>query len=159
MADQRYDDPFRPPEIPILVHCIHCDEEYDSFRIQWEEEVGPDGRLHGFWSCPIEDCDGRGYGFDIFPVDADHYDQRGGWVGDEEDEDEQPWTSGWGEAEDDDQQPWTEEFFLDDDVEAWESGEFGSAETEGGRQEGPTGKGGNPAGRADDDDWDDDVPF
>jgi hypothetical protein len=28
-------DLFRPPEISILVACLHCGQEYDSYRIEW----------------------------------------------------------------------------------------------------------------------------
>ena len=75
-------DPFRPPAIPTLVHCIHCNEEYDSYLIEWRESTGADGRTHGFWCCPIPGCDGAGFGFDIFPVDPTYRDERGGWVDD-----------------------------------------------------------------------------
>ena len=67
-------DPFGPPATPILVHCIHCGEEYESYRIQWRIETDSDGKPHGFWCCPIPGCDGKGFGFDIFPVDRDYQD-------------------------------------------------------------------------------------
>jgi hypothetical protein len=79
-------DPFRPPAISIIVGCLHCCEEYDSYRIEWRVETGHDGRPHGFWCCPIENCDGKGFGFDIFPVDPDYRDENGEkmWIGDDE---------------------------------------------------------------------------
>ena len=40
-------DPFRPPELPIEVQCIHCGREYDSYLIEWREEPDADGQLHG----------------------------------------------------------------------------------------------------------------
>jgi hypothetical protein len=89
-------DPFRPPAIPTLVGCLHCGEEYDSYRIEWRVEQDRDGRPHGFWCCPIDGCDGRGFGFDIFPVDPDYRDENGErmWVEDEgedlDDSDEEP---------------------------------------------------------------------
>jgi hypothetical protein len=61
-------DSFGLPEISIPVQCIHCDEEYDSYRIEWRIETDADGKPHGFWCCPIEGCSGMGFGFDIFPV-------------------------------------------------------------------------------------------
>jgi len=83
-------DPFRPPEVPIEVHCLHCDREYDSYLIEWREEMGPDGQLHGFWCCPTPGCDGKGFGFDILPTDPEYRDERGGWVSfDEEDLDDE----------------------------------------------------------------------
>ena len=79
-------DPFRPPAISIIVGCLHCCEEYDSYRIEWRVKTGHDGRPHGFWCCPIENCDGKGFGFDIFPVDPDYRDEHGDkmWISDGE---------------------------------------------------------------------------
>jgi hypothetical protein len=79
-------DPFKPPAISTLVSCLHCGQEYDSFRIQWriERGAGADGKPHGFWCCPIPGCDGKGFGFDIFPVDPDYQDERGGWFYDDD---------------------------------------------------------------------------
>lgn len=85
-------DPFRPPEIPTLVACLHCGEEYDSYRIEWRVEQDAEGRPHGFWCCPIEGCGGKGFGFDIYPVDPDYQmDEDRGWsfVDFEEDDDEE----------------------------------------------------------------------
>jgi hypothetical protein len=70
------EDPFSPPDEPVMVECIHCGSEYLSDRIVWR--VGPDGK--GFWCCPIRGCDGMGFGFDIWPLDAR--------VDDESDEDD-----------------------------------------------------------------------
>lgn len=78
-------DMFHPPSISTLVHCIHCGEEYDSYRIEWRIDTDADGSQHGFWCCPIEGCDGKGFGFDIYPVDADYVDPDGrdmGWCDD-----------------------------------------------------------------------------
>jgi hypothetical protein len=79
-------DPFGPPAIPTLVHCIHCDQEYDSYRIEWRVERGSDGHPRGFWCCPIAGCDGKGFGFDIFPVDPEYRDENGElmWCDDED---------------------------------------------------------------------------
>ncbi len=91
-------DPFRPPAVSTLVGCLHCGEEYDSYRIEWRIVLCTDKTEHGFWCCPIEGCDGRGFGFDIFPVDSMYQDERGGWVhdggeeSDEIDEDQWPFT-------------------------------------------------------------------
>jgi hypothetical protein len=78
-------DPFRPPAIPTLVGCIHCGQEYDSYRIEWRIEPDAEGHPHGWWCCPIPGCDGKGFGFDILPVDPNYQDERGGWVHDDED--------------------------------------------------------------------------
>jgi len=37
---------------------------------------------------PIEGCDGRGFGFDILPVDPNYRDERGGWFSDDDGEDD-----------------------------------------------------------------------
>ena len=89
-------DPFYPPAIPTLVFCLHCQQEYDSYRIEWRVETDQDGRPHGFWCCPIENCDGKGFGFDIFPVDPDYRNEDGEkmWCDDAEEDgsclDEEP---------------------------------------------------------------------
>jgi len=77
-------DPFHPPATSTLVSCLHCGQEYDSFRIEWRIERTKGGQPHGFWCCPIPGCDGKGFGFDIFPVDPDFQDERGGWFDDDE---------------------------------------------------------------------------
>jgi hypothetical protein len=84
-------DPFRPPALSTLVHCIHCGEEYDSYRIEWRVETDQRGQPHGFWCCPIPSCDGRGFGFDIFPVDPDYRDEHGNkmWISDDENDEDQ----------------------------------------------------------------------
>lgn len=71
------DDCFKPPAIPTLVHCLHCGEEYESYLIYWEDGVDARGKPDGFWSCGIDDCDGRGFGFDIFPLDPDYIGEDG----------------------------------------------------------------------------------
>lgn len=84
-------DPFRPPAIPTDVCCLHCQQEYPSYLIRWEQEE-IDGKLEGFWCCPTPDCDGRGFGFDIFPTDPEWQDPEGrlqmSW-GDDDDEDDE----------------------------------------------------------------------
>jgi hypothetical protein len=86
-------DPFAPPAISTEVHCIHCGEEYDSYRIEWRIERDADGAAHGFWCCPIEDCDGKGFGFDIFPVDPDYRDENGElmWCSDSDEFEDDQW--------------------------------------------------------------------
>ncbi len=81
-------DPFGPPAISTVVHCIHCGEEYDSYRIEWRVERDADGQVHGFWCCPMPGCGGMGFGFDIFPVDPEYRDENGElmWCSDDEDE-------------------------------------------------------------------------
>ncbi len=90
MPDDQFDpqgDPFRPPEQPVEVSCLHCGETYDSYLIEWRILTDADGKRHGFWCCPTPDCGGMGFGFDILPTDPDYRDERGGWVHcDDEDE-------------------------------------------------------------------------
>lgn len=83
-------DPFGPPAISTVVHCIHCGEEYDSYRIEWRVERDADGEAHGFWCCPMPGCDGKGFGFDIFPVDPEYRDENGElmWYSDDADDDD-----------------------------------------------------------------------
>ena len=71
------DDPFKPPPEAVKVECIHCGNQYSSDQIVWR--ASPDGK--GFWVCPIEGCDGAGFGFDILPLDSGFFDP--------DDEDEQ----------------------------------------------------------------------
>ncbi len=80
-------DPFRPPTISVMVHCIHCHKEFDSYRIHWVEEEF-EGQSQGFWCCPMPGCDGKGFGFDIFPVDPEYRDEDGQlmWCDDDEGE-------------------------------------------------------------------------
>ncbi len=74
----------QPPEQPILVHCIHCGNEYDSWQMIWvpctEEQLQRDrvSDLKGFWCCPIEGCGGAGFTCDIWPADPDYVDPRTG---------------------------------------------------------------------------------
>jgi hypothetical protein len=70
-------DCFRPPDVPVEVHCIHCGREYDSYLIWWDEEI-VDGERSGFWRCPTPGCGGAGFGFDIWPTDPDYVDPRTG---------------------------------------------------------------------------------
>ncbi|MFO0965008.1 MAG: hypothetical protein U0793_05385 [Gemmataceae bacterium] len=83
-------DRFRPPTLSTLVGCLHCHQEYESYRIEWRVQTTLDGKRHGFWCCPIENCDGKGFGVDIFPVDPDYRDEDGNkmWFDDEESMDE-----------------------------------------------------------------------
>lgn len=70
-------DHFRPPSIPTLVWCMHCHEEYDSWKMHYEIVTGKDGEPHGFWRCGTPGCNGAGFGFDIHPVDEDYIDPDG----------------------------------------------------------------------------------
>ena len=80
-------DPFKPPAIPTEVFCLHCQREYDSYLIHYVVEEH-EGRKMGFWCCPTPECDGKGFGFDIFPTDPDYINEDGEkmWF-DDDDED------------------------------------------------------------------------
>lgn len=82
----RDSDPFRPPEVPTEVECLHCGRDYDSYLIEWREELDENGQPIGFWCCPTPGCDGKGFGFDILPTDPEYRDERGGWVSFDDDE-------------------------------------------------------------------------
>lgn len=85
---ERARDPFGPPAANVPVSCLHCGEEYDSWRIEWRILQDAEGRRHGSWCCPIPGCDGKGFGFDILPTDPNYRDEHGGWVEfDDDDED------------------------------------------------------------------------
>jgi hypothetical protein len=81
-------DPFHPPTDSVEVCCLHCGQTYQSSEITWETRQYPDGVVRGFWVCPIEGCDGAGFGFDILPTDPNYQDEHGGWVQDDEDLDD-----------------------------------------------------------------------
>jgi hypothetical protein len=88
MSDNPHDpntDPFKPPAIPTIVSCLHCGEEFDSYLIEWRIETDADGSSMGFWCCPTPGCDGKGFGFDIFPLDPEYRDENGNrlWCGDD----------------------------------------------------------------------------
>jgi hypothetical protein len=77
-------DPFKPPAVSTEVACLHCGQEYGSYLIEWRVVTTVDGSEHGFWCCPTPDCDGKGFGFDLLPLDPEYQDENGGWVVDEE---------------------------------------------------------------------------
>jgi hypothetical protein len=91
LPEEAMSDCFRPPDIPVEVHCLHCHREYDSYLIWWdEEELG--GEPRGFWRCPTPGCSGAGFGFDIWPIDPDYIDpQTGEKMWDECEDDEAEW--------------------------------------------------------------------
>jgi hypothetical protein len=74
-------DPFGPPAIPTMVACLHCGQEYESYLIEWRVKQCADGQMRGFWCCPVPGCDGKGFCFDILPVDPHYQDEFGSvWV-------------------------------------------------------------------------------
>ncbi len=61
-----------PPDIPTLVRCNCCGEEYDSYLLIWMQPN--DQNKHGKWCCPTEGCDGHGFRHDIVPLDEGEID-------------------------------------------------------------------------------------
>ena len=55
-------DPFGPPIPHAEVACLHCEKVYHSSKMYERKD---------FWYCGTPGCDGKGYGFDIFPVDEE----------------------------------------------------------------------------------------
>jgi hypothetical protein len=66
LPQRALEDCFKPPDEPVRVRCLHCGQEYDSDAIDWRDDCG-------MWCCPVPDCGGAGFGFDIFPVDDDFW--------------------------------------------------------------------------------------
>jgi hypothetical protein len=77
LPEEALRDLMAPPRSPIEVLCIHCGQTFDSARIEWREHQHGN-RRRGFWCCPMPDCDGMGFGFDIWPVDPSYRDERTG---------------------------------------------------------------------------------
>ena len=77
LPPEALDDPFKPPERPRMVRCLHCDQTYLSSLMKWQG---------GLWRCGIPGCDGAGYGFDVFDENsnlfADEDEEEFGFDGD-----------------------------------------------------------------------------
>ena len=67
-ADDPKDDGFRPPKEPTEVVCLHCGSVYPSSEIVFE--VRP-GAARAFWHCAIRECEGAGYGCDLFATSSE----------------------------------------------------------------------------------------
>lgn len=90
--EQEPRDPFGPPEVPCECFCLHCRRTFMSDQIWFQRVNGARDGFEGFWMCPTSNCSGKGFTFDIFPVDPDHpanegwFTDDGEWY-DDEDED------------------------------------------------------------------------
>lgn len=61
-----------PPEIPTLVRCTCCSEEYDSYLLVWvpaSNASQSNQSSGGKWCCPTEGCNGHGFGHHINPLE------------------------------------------------------------------------------------------
>ena len=77
LPPEALDDPFKPPDKPRMVLCLHCDQTYLSSLMKWRG---------GLWRCGTPGCDGAGYGFDVFDENsslfADEDEEEMGFDGD-----------------------------------------------------------------------------
>lgn len=81
-------DSFRPPRNNCIVVCLHCRQQYDSYKMQWLEVPTKSGATEGFWFCGTPGCSGKGFNCDIFPIDPNWEDDEdrgfvGGWFDDD----------------------------------------------------------------------------
>ncbi len=97
LPKEAMEDVFKPPKEPCQVECIHCGNVYSSSEIVWVESG--DG---GFWRCPIGDCGGAGFGFDIYPIDPAEAAKYGihSFSFDEDDEDDEEYHEDYDDQED-----------------------------------------------------------
>ena len=82
---------FSPPAEPCQCWCMHCHRTFSSSRIWLQREIPRRGDPHptgGFWMCPTHNCDGAGFGFDLFPTDPAHPANEGWTYDDDEPDDE-----------------------------------------------------------------------
>ena len=72
-------DDTRPPAEPTQVRCECCGKFYPSDKMVWwvDEDCPEDAfQMHG-WMCPVRDCPGMGFGWDVRPTDPDYVDPDG----------------------------------------------------------------------------------
>src|SRR5215217_2835944 len=62
-----YDDPFAPPQSPVIVRCLYCRGTYSSTEMKFEVRACAPGEA--FWYCRNAGCEGAGYGYDIFDTE------------------------------------------------------------------------------------------
>lgn len=82
-------DCFGPPEVPCECYCLHCHRTFMSDQIWFQKVRGARDGFDGFWMCPTPNCSGKGFTFDIFPVDPDHPANAGWFSTDEYDDGEE----------------------------------------------------------------------
>ena len=64
-----------PPDVPTLVRCNCCGEEYDSYLLvrvidhRKGKGQGKGGGVVERWCCPTDGCEGHGFGHDIVLLD------------------------------------------------------------------------------------------
>jgi hypothetical protein len=81
------DDPMGPPKEPCECWCMHCRRTFMSSGMWFQRVINDPSGFKGFWMCPTPNCEGKGFTFDIFPVDPDHP-ANDGWVYDDDDDEE-----------------------------------------------------------------------
>lgn len=104
-------DVFGPPSEPIEVHCLHCNHVYMSDLIVPVE--ADDGSIH--YACPVPNCSGMGFGFDIHPADPTWCSEETGYFQTWDDDEPLPF-------EDDGDPAFSGDRFFDEDDDS--AGEF-----------------------------------
>lgn len=79
------EDPMAPPREACECWCLHCRRTFQSSEMWFQRVIGARDGFTGFWMCPTHNCDGAGFGFDIFPTDPEHPANEGWTDTDEED--------------------------------------------------------------------------
>lgn len=73
-TDEPIRNAFAPPAPPVHVYCLHCGSCYISDEIVWKQGVNSP-ITKGNWCCPVDGCDGTGFGCDILPDHAKRFSQ------------------------------------------------------------------------------------
>ena len=110
-TDPAATDCFGPPAEPCECFCLHCRRTVLSSDMWYQRVVNAPDRIDGFWMCPTHNCDGKGFTFDIWPIDPDH-----------------PANDGWSDDDEDDGDDDAEAAFTDDADEDGSDAEYDPAE-------------------------------
>src|SRR5215470_17740637 len=114
-------DPMAPPAEPCECYCLHCGRTFSSDRMWFQRVINDRGGFPGFWMCPTPNCDGAGFGFDIYPTDPGHPANDGwSWEDDEEWEEDETEVAEWDPAETKYKELDAELGDVDDDLEGEE---------------------------------------
>ena len=97
----------RRPKSRANVGACTATRVFMSDKIWFQRVINSKDDISGFWLCPTNNCDGKGFTFDIFPTDPDH-----------------PANAGWTYFDDDDEpEEFEEEEFCDVPKEEWDPSE------------------------------------